>query len=650
MSEKINYRANKNPKNPKNDYNKDSVFDKFDISDLLKNDLYINKVPLENFFYQYEIQKLTKLTNSSKNTQISSSLDDNSDEIFSKINNNNFGIKVDELILTFKNGYKVPFINLYTPIDLIGQGGFGIVLSVIDIKRRKKIAVKIIAKNNHKEEFYLIEAELLKKLNHEKILKFHNVINTDKYLFIFTDLCEGGSLKDFIISRYNSKDNIFIKDSECSIIIKNILEGIEYLNQNGVIHRDLKPENIMFKNANDLNSLVICDLGIAGELKNIFSFMDDKCGTLTFMAPEVLIERPYDNLVDIWSVGIIMYILESGGSHPLLDKPKTKTKYIEDIKSKKQFVFPKNFPLIARNLFLKMCKYEPCFRYDVNKSLSHPWIIRENINIPLTVIDNLLKKDKITTFKEMLMTMIFLNQFKNIFNYNSMNSKKESEIMKRKLKLKKGNINQDLYPSPFSNRLGLKKKLSGTIKELSIFNKTSSKYTRKYKNMNSSKLVNFSTDKKKNERYNFQLKRTFGSASKNDINNKNTIYMRNFSQDKLNNETNNNKIVKPNYRIVNYKKSNSNLNNHPILETPNIKKKTNESYYKSLTIKIIKNKENLDINCLNNKNNINHYSSKKIGNLIYSNIANKYNYIEPKNLFHNTALKYIGSNSKKKLF
>ena len=168
--------------------------------------------------------------------------------------------------------------------------------------------------------------------------------------------------------------------------------------------------------------------------------------------------------------------------------------------------------------------------------------------------------------------------------------------------------------------------------------------------MNSSKLVNFSTDKKKNERYNFQLKRTFGSASKNDINNKNTIYMRNFSHDKLNNETNNNKIVKPNYRIVNYKKSNSNLNNHPILETPNIKKKTNESYYKSLTIKIIKNKENLDINCLNNKNIINHYSSKKIGNLIYSNIANKYNYIEPKNLFHNTALKYIGSNSKKKLF
>ena len=321
------------PQNSKNDYIKDTVFDKFDITDLINNDLLIEKVPIEKFFYQKEIQKLT---NNSQNTQTSSTLEDSNDELFSKINNNNFGIKIDELIITFPNDYKVPFIDLYTPINLIGQGAFGIVLSVYDIKKKKKIAVKIITKNEHKEEFYLIEAELLKKLNHDKILKFHDVINTENYLFIFTDLCEGGSLKDFIISRYNSKDDIFIKDSECSIIIRNLLQGIEYLSQNGVIHRDLKPENIMFKNINDLNSLVICDLGIAGELKDIFSYMDDKCGTLTFMAPEILMDRQYDNLVDIWSAGIIMYILESGGCHPLLDKPKTKKRYIEDIKSKKQ--------------------------------------------------------------------------------------------------------------------------------------------------------------------------------------------------------------------------------------------------------------------------------------------------------------------------
>ena len=526
-------------------------------------------------------------------------------------------------------------------------------LSVYDIKKKKKIAVKIIAKNEHKEEFYLIEAELLKKLNHEKILKFHDVINNEKYLFIFTDLCEGGSLKDFIISRYNSKDEYFIKDSECSIIIKNILKGIEYLSQNKVIHRDLKPENIMFKNINDLNSLVICDLGIAGELKNIFSYMDDKCGTLTFMAPEILMDRPYDYLVDIWSAGIIMYILESGGSHPLLDKPKTRKKYIEEISSKKQFFFPKNFPIIARNLFLKMCKYEPCFRYDVNKSLNHPWITRENKNIPLTVIDNLLKTDKIITFKEMLITMVFLSNYRNMYNPHSIEEIKENELMKRKLKIKKGNISQDMYPSPFNDYLNLQKKFSGPLKEMHLLTGNSSKLVRKYKNINTVKLGNFNTAQKINDRYNFHSKGSFRMISKNYINRNNIIYVRNFSQKKISNR---NTFSKPSYRIVNSKKSNTNLNN-PENNCQHIKtpihqnnKKLYENENKSLTVKMLKNKENLNINYLNNRNFINNYSCRKSSNLIYSKIANKCNFIEPKNLFHNDALKNIGSNTKRKLF
>ena len=650
MSDEIKDKDTEISSNSNNDYIKDCVFDKFDISDLLTNDLLIQKAPLEKFFYQKEIQKLT--TNS-KNTQISTSLEENSEEIYSKINQNNFGIKVDELILTFPNDYKVPFIDLYTPIDLIGQGGFGIVLSVYDIKKKKKIAVKIIAKNEHKEEFYLIEAELLKKLNHEKILKFHDVINNEKYLFIFTDLCEGGSLKDFIISRYNSKDEYFIKDSECSIIIKNILKGIEYLSQNKVIHRDLKPENIMFKNINDLNSLVICDLGIAGELKNIFSYMDDKCGTLTFMAPEILMDRPYDYLVDIWSAGIIMYILESGGSHPLLDKPKTRKKYIEEISSKKQFFFPKNFPIIARNLFLKMCKYEPCFRYDVNKSLNHPWITRENKNIPLTVIDNLLKTDKIITFKEMLITMIFLSNYRNMYNPHSIEEIKENELMKRKLKIKKGNISQDMYPSPFNDYLNLQKKFSGPLKEMQLLTGNSSKLVRKYKNINTVKLGNFNTAQKINDRYNFHSKGSFRMISKNYINRNNIIYVRNFSQKKISNR---NIFSKPSYRIVNSKKSNSNFNNQENncqhIKTPinHNNKKSYENENKSLTVKMLKNKENLNINYLNNRNFINNYSCRKSSNLIYSKIANKCNFIEPKNLFHNDALKNIGSNTKRKLF
>ena len=648
MSEEIKDKSTESTINSSNDYIKDNVFDKFDISDLLNNDLSILKVSLEQFFYQREVQKILN------NSQISEStnLEESNDDIFFKINNNNFGIKVDELKLTFKNGYTVPFIDLYTPIDLIGQGAFGIVLSVIDIKKKKKIAAKIISKNEHKEEFYLIEAELLKKLNHEKILKFHDVINTDNYLFIFTDLCEGGSLKDFIISRYNSKDDVLIKDSECSIIIKNLLQGIEYLSQNGVIHRDLKPENIMFKNSNDLNSLVICDLGIAGELKNIFSFIEDKCGTLTFMAPEILMDRPYDNLVDIWSAGIIMYILESGGCHPLLEKPKTKSRYIEDIKSKKQFYFPKEFPLIARNIFLKMCKYEPCFRYDVNKLLNHPWITRENNNIPLTVIDNLLKKDKIITFKEMLITMIFLNMIKNKLNISSIQPR--NELLKRKLSIKKNNFEQDLYPSPYNCNLKFEKKISASINGLQVLTRAASKYERKNKNIHTIKLRNFNTAQKHCERHCLNSKNYFSPSPKTYIK-RNNFIMRNMSHNKLNNKDS---LAKPVYRIENHKKKTINTTNSEIisknLKTPlSIKKKSLlniENDNRNLTIKMMRNKENLNINNLINRNIINNYYTDKKSNnrLIYSKIDNRCNFIEPKNLFHNAALKNISS--KRKIF
>ena len=356
----------------------------------------------------------------------------------------------------------------------------------------------------------------------------------------------------------------------------------------------------MFKNKDDLNSLVICDLGIAGELKNIFSKMDDKCGTLTFMAPEILMDRQYDNLVDIWSTGIIMYILESGGSHPLLDIPKTKTKYIDDIKSKKQFYFPKNFPLIARNLFLKMCKYEPCFRYDVDKSLNHPWITRENQNIPLTVIDNLLKVDKISTFKEMIMAMIFLSKYKNMLCPIS-----ENTIMKRKLKIKKNNFEQDLYPSPFNSNLNFQKKLSSPINENHVFCRTNSKVEGKYKNFNSSRLRNFNTAQKQCDRYIFQTKNSFSSIKRSNI-----IYERNLSQNKINNKFPSSKLIAP---ILKPKKSsantiNSDINNRNLRTPMHLKKKTSfaiESENKNLISRMLKNKENLNINCLSNKNIIN---------------------------------------------
>ena len=410
-------------------YTKDNVFDNFDISDLLKKDLYIPKTNLINFLYKNEINSQNLTLQSTFNT---SQQEKYHEEIISEINNSNhFNIDVDELILTFKNGYKIPFTNLYKPIKLIGQGHFGLVLSVTHIETNKKMAVKIIKKKKISDDYYLLETKLLKKLNHERIIKLYDVINTKKYLFIFTELCEGGSLKDFIISKYNSSNNYFMKDSECATIIRNIIQGVEYLANNGIIHRDLKPENIMLRKENDINSLVLCDFGLAGEILGN-NFIENKCGTLIFMAPEVIMNRPYDSLVDIWSVGIIMYILESGGSHPIYNKSMNSEAFIEFINNKNKINFPDFFPTIARNFFLKLCKYDPFFRYNVNKALHHPWIIRVNHKIPLTIIEDIEKENKIKNFKNMLISFIFIKQFEKLFPKNKIKKNNHNKIIENR--------------------------------------------------------------------------------------------------------------------------------------------------------------------------------------------------------------------------
>ena len=399
-------------------YAKDNVFDNFDITDLIKKDLLIPKTDLQHFIYKKDINNSNI---SSTSTNDASQLDKDQEEIISEINNNNhFNIEIEKLTLIYKNGYEVPFINMYTPIKLIGQGHFGLVLSVVHNETNQKMAVKIIQKKNFSDEYYLTETQLLNKLNHERVIKLYDVVDTEEYLFIFTELCQGGSLKDYIISKYNSNQNYFMKDSECSKIIKNIMQGVEYLTNNGIIHRDLKPENIMFRKENDINSLVLCDFGLAKENPGN-SFLETKCGTLIFMAPEVILNRPYDSLVDIWSLGIIMYILESGGSHPFYNSSINSKIYIDLIKNKSRINFPDFFPTIARNFFLKLCKYEPFFRYNITRALNHPWIERINRKIPLTVFEDVERENKIKNFKNMLASFICLRQLKMFFRKNNKN-------------------------------------------------------------------------------------------------------------------------------------------------------------------------------------------------------------------------------------
>jgi serine/threonine protein kinase len=377
------------------EYNKDNVFDIIDIPETLTKERILIKANKEEFIYKNKIEeyKFFKDYNPQQKTK---------SEIMERINKNRFDIRIQDLVIKNENGYSYVLVDKFYPIDLIGQGGFSIVISVYDTVRGETVAIKIIPKLKlNKEvlnEFLNREVKIQSMLNHKNILQLYNVIDNKEYMYIFMEWMEGGSLKDLIIERYIDKKDYLFKDEECSLITKNILEGLNYLHSVNVMHRDLKPDNIMFKNKDDFESLKIVDFGLAvcsdDNRENL------KCGTIIYMSPELIFKQSYDNTIDLWACGFILYILCSGGKHPLYRLEMDMEHYVDIFKAKKRWEFTDEFPLLARNLFLKLCKYEKNQRYETFKALRHPYITRNpNSEIPDTIIDYYSKKILFDKFK-----------------------------------------------------------------------------------------------------------------------------------------------------------------------------------------------------------------------------------------------------------
>ena len=409
--------------NHRPNYTTDTIFDNFSLTEYLSFPIPIYPCNDSVFIYSSDIKRRKhKKKNPTLQTE---------DEIIQTINKNHFNIKIDTIELTYPNDSTEKFIDCYKPIKYIGQGSFGLVIAVKKIKTEETFAVKIIQKSIFANENIWLDNEvaMLKTLYNKRTMKLHEVIETRQYLFLFMDLIEGGSLKDFILERYNNSirdsSNIFCTDKEIRIIMTGILKAIQFLHKNNVMHRDLKPENILFRNKHDLTSIVIGDFGIADDSSKGIS-MNNKCGTLIYMAPEMLTDRPYDQLIDSWACGIIMYILESGGKHPIYTQGMNKNEYIKKLKEQKEWQFNTAFPNLARNFFLKLCKYESCSRYHTHKALKHPWIVGDdNIPcvIPLTFIEEYNKNDKVTKFKNMLSCFMYFNIFKT-YNENLFTNRK----------------------------------------------------------------------------------------------------------------------------------------------------------------------------------------------------------------------------------
>jgi serine/threonine protein kinase len=292
-------------------------------------------------------------------------------------------------------------------IETIDHGAFGTVIHVIEISTNKDMAIKVINKSNSRTSLIKKikeEISILKKLNHENIVKFFGFFETNNQLLIKMEYVKYGTLSKWM------KNNKKISEQEASIILKQIFSAIEYLHGKQICHRDIKPENIMLSKENDLNSIKIVDFGLSAS--NFDKLINhDYCGTYIYMAPEQIEKKLYFISVDIWSIGILMFMLLNNGKHPFYVKGESIKDFNKKIQNCKINFYNKISPM-AQHLLFKLLEPNPSWRYNAAQALKHPWITRnKNDEVPLTFNEILHKSNMKKVGKELFGAMLFINYF-----------------------------------------------------------------------------------------------------------------------------------------------------------------------------------------------------------------------------------------------
>ena len=210
--------------------------------------------------------------------------------------------------LKIATGY-TNLLDIYEVKNKLGCGKFGLVKLGIDKKTGQKVAIKIMKKSSMDSsdlELVRTEIEILKICQHPNIIRLYNVFENADYMYIIMEYCSGGDLFSYLENR-----NFRIPEKRASTIIHKMATAVYYMHSFGVAHRDLKPENVLMTSNDDEGDIRILDFGLS-KILGAYEKCDEPYGTLTYCAPEIIVDEPYSKAVDLWSLGIMTYLMVSG--------------------------------------------------------------------------------------------------------------------------------------------------------------------------------------------------------------------------------------------------------------------------------------------------------------------------------------------------
>jgi len=261
--------------------------------------------------------------------------------------------------------------DLYDIKDELGKGAFSVVKLALNKKTGEKVAVKVIDKTQASaesdEKRLKTEVAILKQVKHPNIVCLKDLYETPQNLYLIMELVTGGELFDKIVEKgqYTEK--------EAATTVKKVLSSVDYLHSVNIAHRDLKPENLLLR-GDDETDVMLSDFGLS-KIINQDTMMETACGTPYYVAPEVLSAQGYDKEVDLWSIGVITYLLLCGFP-PFYGE--TLPEVFEQI-MKADYDFPDPYwtdiSKDAKDFISKLLVVDSKKRLTAKQAMQHPWIL-----------------------------------------------------------------------------------------------------------------------------------------------------------------------------------------------------------------------------------------------------------------------------------
>ena len=297
-------------------------------------------------------------------------------------------IRIGAGTVEMKRKYKIDFSARGT----LGSGAYSTVYRCTPQEETDERAVKVIKLGQmaaDELQALKVEVEILRQTSHPNILQLHDYFEDDlassdePKAYIVTELLQGGELFDRIVER------TYYSEFEARMVIQILLDVMTHLHDKNIAHRDLKPENLLLKSEKDDHSLKVADFGFAAYASG--SSLSTQCGTPNYVAPEIIRNEKYGCEVDMWSVGVLTFVLLGGYPPFHHDNQKELFRRIKnaDYQFDPQYWDPVSDD--AKDFIRKLLVPNPKNRLSAAQAMRHPWLIKgdhdlvvRNLNSTLT--------------------------------------------------------------------------------------------------------------------------------------------------------------------------------------------------------------------------------------------------------------------------